>query len=75
MFHNGNETFPCKIKDGWKNFGKTGQYFGYVYIFRPWAVVLWDGDEDPSYFKIERLLLDMGRNGNYNTTGSYEYFK
>jgi len=53
-----DETIPCKIKDGWKESGRTGQYFGNIVVNnRCWAIVLWDDDEDPDMHKAEGILI------------------
>ena len=51
------EPIPCKIKPGFYEEGKTGQYYGSVVVGRSWAIVLWDEDEDPDLFKDEGLLI------------------
>lgn len=53
-----NESVDCKIKEGWVDTNKTGQYFGNIVIKGvKWAVVLWDGESDPDFFKANGLLL------------------
>jgi hypothetical protein len=56
----------CRIKDGWGDAGKRGTYFTRVSALQEWAVVLWDGDEDPSLFKLAGLEMEqlfLFRNG------------
>lgn len=51
-------TKVCKIKDGWCDAGKTGQYFGSITIHgRCWAVVLWDDDDEPDLYKLISLKI------------------
>lgn len=51
-------TTRCKIKPDYYEADKEGEYFGYITINnRKWAVVLWDGEDDPDLFKAEGLLL------------------
>ena len=50
----------CRIAKGWYNAGKTGQYFGKVYIEgRWWSIVLWDHDEDPTLNKSESIGIQL----------------
>ena len=51
----------CKIKEGWEDAGKTGV----IVIDEPvkdlvngtsWTAVLWDGEEDPTFFKSRGLV-------------------
>ncbi len=53
-----DKTVACKIKEGFDGAGKTGQYFGNMVIKNiQWAIVLWDGEDDPDFFKAEGLLI------------------
>ena len=53
------ETLLCRIAEGWENAGKTGQYFGNIMVNdMGWAIVLWDGEEDPDMHKIEGLEIN-----------------
>lgn len=53
-----DETISCKIKDGWEESGRTGQYFGNIMVNnRRWAIVLWDDDEAPDMHKAEGILI------------------
>ena len=54
------ETVPFKVRKGWSDVGRTGEYFGYIKINRiKWAVVLFDDDENliPQIVKAEGLLI------------------
>ncbi len=54
----GSTTRPCRIKQGWEHAGKRGQYFGRVAVGSMfWAIVLWDGDEDPDMCKSDCLEI------------------
>jgi hypothetical protein len=49
-------TIPCRIKSGWDKEGKLGQYFGNMIINEmSWSIVLFHGDEDPSFHKTAGL--------------------
>jgi DNA repair exonuclease SbcCD ATPase subunit len=51
------EIYPCKIKNGWEDAGRTGFVYGNIFLNQLWSVVVWDGDDDPSLHKsagIER---------------------
>ncbi len=51
-----DEAIPCKIKDDWDQAGRKGQYFGFMYFLdKKWAVVLWDDESDPDFFKAEGI--------------------
>ena len=40
--------------------GKTGQYFGNMMIGNTcWAIVLWDDEEDPDFFKADGLVIQQ----------------
>ncbi len=55
-----NETLRCRIKSGWDNSGKEGEYFGNVMInSQMWAIVLFDNEDDPDLFKADGLLVDQ----------------
>lgn len=45
----------CRIKDGWEDAGKEGKCYGFVEIQQKWAIVLWDGEEEPDLFKAGAL--------------------
>lgn len=41
-----------RIKVGWWGEGLTGRVLGRdVFVEQYWTPILWDGDEDPSFFK------------------------
>ena len=47
------------IADGWNDSGKRGRVIGYeVFFGQWWCPVLWDGDEDPEFYKSEGLIPD-----------------
>lgn len=49
---------PCRVREGWDEAGKKGRFFGTVYIDgRAWAIVKWDGDDDPDMFKAESIEI------------------
>lgn len=48
----------CRVKNGWLRAGREGLYFATIAdepLGQPWAVVLWDGEEDPDCFKAAGL--------------------
>jgi hypothetical protein len=53
-----DHTRRCKIKQGFAGVGKEGQYFGNVMVGQRWAIVLFDGEEDPELFKTSGLLVE-----------------
>jgi hypothetical protein len=52
-----------RIRDGWQNEGKIGVCLGPAMLIIPykgssgqfWTPVLWDGEEDPDWFKSSGL--------------------
>lgn len=60
--HFGQADLPVKIKQGWEDAGKRGTFFCWVQNHggQRWAVVQWDGDDDPSLFKAAGLLILYG---------------
>lgn len=52
----GSESVLCRIKAGWEGADKEGQYFGRIAVNGTfWAIVLWNGDDDPELFKSAGL--------------------
>lgn len=55
----GDEAIRCK---GAKNTEKDqmyGVYYGYFYCRgQQWAIVLWDGDDDPDLYKASCILIE-----------------
>jgi hypothetical protein len=48
----------CYIREGWDSFGRKGQYYGKICIYGMWwAIVLWDDEEDPAFFKVDGLKI------------------
>lgn len=45
----------CRIKKGWHEEGKEGFFYGIVHTNRNWAIVVWDGDDDPDLFRAEGI--------------------
>ena len=57
-----DETLRCKGKENTDKADSEGEYFGNMAINdRLWAVVLWDGDEDPDLYKADCLLVQKKR--------------
>ena len=52
-----DESTPCRIKKDWAGAGRTGQYLGYIHIGRKWAIVVWDAEEEPSFYKAESIEI------------------
>lgn len=49
-----------QIKDGWDGAGKTGKRIGNDDMYfmsgdQMWIPVLWDGEDDPTWYKVEAL--------------------
>lgn len=53
------EPLRFRVKDGWDTAGEIGHYFGQVLIDQWWAIVLFDGEEDPETIKASALELLM----------------
>lgn len=51
-----DKPIDCQIKDGWEDAGKEGKCYGFVEIGQKWAIVLWDGYNDPDLCKAGSLL-------------------
>lgn len=48
----------AKIKKGWEGEGKTGIVLGKpVFVEQAWTPILWDDEEDPTWFKAAGLEL------------------
>ena len=54
-----DETIRCRgIKDT-DIYNKEGEYFGNFFVNgRKWALVLWDGEEDPDLCKADVLTVE-----------------
>lgn len=55
----------CRIKTGWQDAGREGLFLVTVAdepLGQPWAIVLWDGEEDPDCFKAAGI--EVIREGN-----------
>lgn len=51
------------VRDGWDCTGKTGVLIGTpVVVEVTWAPVVWDGDEDPSWYKMQGLYVQAEGN-------------
>jgi len=51
------ESRRFKIKAGWDKVGDEGELFGTVHINQLWAIVLFDGEEDPDLYKASGLMV------------------
>lgn len=49
------ENDRIRIRTGWDGVGTEGVFLTRIHCGQPWAVVLWDGDEDPSVVKLSSL--------------------
>lgn len=48
--------YRCKVKEGWVDEGKIGTVLGKnVFAEQDWTPVLWDDEEDPTFFKTAGL--------------------
>lgn len=55
---NRDTTLRFKIKDGWDRAGEQGEYFGKISVNDMiWALVLFDGEDDPDLHKADSLLV------------------
>jgi len=58
FYQNSKNTVPCRIAKGWNREGRLGQYFGRIVVGdMEWAIVLWDGEEDPDVYKAAALEI------------------
>ncbi len=53
---------PCRVAMNnphrkWDGAGKQGILYGIVVTDREWAIVLWNGSEDPDLFKAEAVEI------------------
>ena len=56
----GTETRRFKIDEKWDRAGEEGEYFGLIWVGdRKWAIILFDGEEDPDLHKAESLLIEQ----------------
>lgn len=51
---------PCRVAMNnphmkWEGAGKQGFLFGILVTDRKWAIVLWNGSDDPELFKAEAI--------------------
>lgn len=46
------------IKVGWDYAGRKGLYLGEVFENQEWAIVVFDGEEDPSLYKKPALIIE-----------------
>lgn len=52
-------TLRFKIKDKWDRVGQRGEYFGKISVNdMMWALVLFDGEDDPDLHKADSLLVE-----------------
>lgn len=47
------EPKHCRVSTNgrWLEAGKEGQLYGVLVTDQEWAIVIWDGDDDPSLYK------------------------
>lgn len=50
-----NESCQCRIAHGTVGEGRVGTYYGKIFIGQWWGIVVWDGEEDPDFFKAGSL--------------------
>lgn len=50
----------CRVKKGWVDEGREGVVFCLVSknLGQSWAVVVWDGEDEPDLFKARGLDID-----------------
>lgn len=51
-------SIRCRIKKGWEGAGKKGQYLGYIVKDQRWAIIIFDDDKDPTFFKAAGLEIE-----------------
>ena len=53
-----DQTVRFKVAKNWYRADEEGEYFGHIRINdRVWAIVLFDGEDDPDMMKIESILI------------------
>lgn len=53
-----DETLRCKGAENTDKATQKGEYFGnFVANGQRWAIVLWDGEDDPDLYKADMLLV------------------
>ena len=52
-----SQTKRCRVKREWEHAGKQGECYGYFFCLQKWAIVCWDGDEDPDVIKAGALEI------------------
>jgi hypothetical protein len=58
------ESKYCKVKSGWAESGRACELLCVVEhgsLGQSWAVVIWDGEDEPDLFKAAGLELDNER--------------
>lgn len=51
-------TKRFRVKKGWDVAGQEGEYYDYVRVKgMKWAIVLFDGEEDPSLYKADGIEI------------------
>lgn len=50
-----DEPIQVRVKSGWDQHGKTGVCFGWIFKDQYWAIVVWDGGDDPETVKRDAL--------------------
>jgi len=51
----------CRVREGCSGYPKEGLYLGYIVVEQSWAIVVWDGEEDPETFKRSCLEIEESR--------------
>jgi len=52
----------CRIRDSWENAGRKGLFYGTVYVGdHCWAIVLFEGDEDPTFHKAGGIEIPQDK--------------
>ena len=46
-----------RVKENWDCCGREGNFFGYVYTNRKWAVIVFDDEDEPTFHKIDGLQI------------------
>lgn len=52
-----DKPLDCQVKEGWDEAGKEGKCYGIVDIQHKWAIVVWNGEDEPDMFKAGALLI------------------
>lgn len=55
MFYADPKHCRVSTRGKWMDAGREGQLYGVMVADREWAIVIWDGDDEPTLFKAEAI--------------------